>query len=336
MALRIKEDLTGKKFNHLTILEELGNGRVLCRCDCGNVINAKKYNVMNGYKKSCGCIPRSANAGSFKIKDLTGKKYNHLTIIKELGGDKVLCHCDCGNDKVITKSKILNGQVKSCGCQQFDWREDLTGQKFNMLTVIKKVSTSPVKWLCKCDCGNTIEVDTARLKGNKIKSCGCLKTVKYAQEGIKKFNYIGTNIKAISPGRKINKNNKSGVMGVFYYKRTQKWTAYITLKRERVLLGYFDNKEEAIKARKEAEKKYFLPIIKKYFANKKTRVHKSYIGQKFGKLTILEELGKNKVLCRCDCGSIKEYVKSLVVYGNTKSCGCTRMENILKAKKTTK
>lgn len=63
---------------------------------------------------------------------------------------------------------------------------------------------------------------------------------------------------------------------------------------------------------------------------------KDRTGQKFGMLTILKELGNNKVLCQCECGSIKKYTKSLVVKGNTKSCGCTRVENIRKAKKTTK
>lgn len=54
---------------------------------------------------------------------------------------------------------------------------DITGRKYNMLTVIKRVKnkTKNSRWLCRCDCGNLVEVDASHLKNNGIKSCGCLK-----------------------------------------------------------------------------------------------------------------------------------------------------------------
>lgn len=48
-------------------------------------------------------------------------------------------------------------------------------------------------------------------------------------------------------------------------------------------------------------------------------------GQKFGRLTVLKVLWENtpiKVLCECDCGTIKIYNKNDVISGHTKSCGC--------------
>ncbi|MCL2322076.1 MAG: hypothetical protein FWC47_08235 [Oscillospiraceae bacterium] len=54
---------------------------------------------------------------------------------------------------------------------------DLTGQKFEQLTVIKPTSKRKNKytvWECRCDCGNIIEVDTQRLKTGYAKSCGCI------------------------------------------------------------------------------------------------------------------------------------------------------------------
>ena len=54
---------------------------------------------------------------------------------------------------------------------------DITGNKYNKLTVIKRV-TSRIKgvprWLCQCECGNYTEVDGRNLKNNAVKSCGCL------------------------------------------------------------------------------------------------------------------------------------------------------------------
>lgn len=50
-------------------------------------------------------------------------------------------------------------------------------------------------------------------------------------------------------------------------------------------------------------------------------------GQRFGKLTVIEEAGRNplkKVLwkCKCDCGSETIVTAGSLVTGNTTSCGC--------------
>ena len=45
-------------------------------------------------------------------------------------------------------------------------------------------------------------------------------------------------------------------------------------------------------------------------------------GQKFNSWKVLKELGYGKVLCECDCGTVRELYKKAVVNGETKSCGC--------------
>lgn len=57
---------------------------------------------------------------------------------------------------------------------------DLTGLKFNYLTVIKRDGSYDLpngkhipKWLCKCDCGNFIHTRSYCLTSNHTKSCGC-------------------------------------------------------------------------------------------------------------------------------------------------------------------
>lgn len=56
-------------------------------------------------------------------------------------------------------------------------------------------------------------------------------------------------------------------------------------------------------------------------------------GQKYGKLTIIKEVSpigsKRRILCKCDCGNIKEYSMDRVIHGRTKSCGCLRNEMFL-------
>jgi len=59
--------------------------------------------------------------------------------------------------------------------------KDLTGEKFNRLTVLGLDHLKEMKrghrflWLCGCDCGNTALVASDKLKSSHTKSCGCLK-----------------------------------------------------------------------------------------------------------------------------------------------------------------
>jgi len=60
---------------------------------------------------------------------------------------------------------------------------DITGQKFNMLTVLEHAgrdSTNKTQWLCQCDCGNIKVITGLNLKNSNSKSCGCKKHLKGA------------------------------------------------------------------------------------------------------------------------------------------------------------
>jgi len=58
-----------------------------------------------------------------KLKDLSGKRFGRLLVIKEQGrnnrGKAVwLCKCDCGNEKAVYSYLLVSGQTQSCGCLQ--------------------------------------------------------------------------------------------------------------------------------------------------------------------------------------------------------------------------
>ncbi len=55
---------------------------------------------------------------------------------------------------------------------------------------------------------------------------------------------------------KLFSNNRSGFSGVSWNKRHKKWYSKITINKKEKFLGSFDKKEDAIKARIEANKKY--------------------------------------------------------------------------------
>lgn len=57
--------------------------------------------------------------------------------------------------------------------------------------------------------------------------------------------------------QKLLPTNTSGTTGVIWHKLTKKWAANIEVNKQRIYLGLFTNKDDAIKARKSAELKYY-------------------------------------------------------------------------------
>lgn len=60
-----------------------------------------------------------------------------------------------------------------------------------------------------------------------------------------------------SQNQSIQKNNKSGCIGVYTSPTSGKWCAEIKVNKKRIHLGTFISYEDAVKARKESELKYF-------------------------------------------------------------------------------
>ena len=62
-----------------------------------------------------------------KLQDLTGQKFNRLTVVKYLSKSKWLCKCDCGNETIVLTGHLKSGHTKSCGC----YRKENTKKRFN-------------------------------------------------------------------------------------------------------------------------------------------------------------------------------------------------------------
>jgi len=59
---------------------------------------------------------------------------------------------------------------------------------------------------------------------------------------------------------------------------------------------------------------------------RKEKFKNKYLNKRFGKLTVLEEVVRNKTVyfkCRCDCGRIKIIRSFNIINGKTGSCGCS-------------
>jgi hypothetical protein len=112
-----------------------------------------------------------------KFIDFTGQRFGRLTVVERAENTKDnkaqwLCLCDCGNTKVVRASHLKKAEIKSCGCLN---APDLSGEVFGRLTVLNRAASKNGVgyFLCRCSCGNEIEVRTSHLVNGNTKSCGC-------------------------------------------------------------------------------------------------------------------------------------------------------------------
>ena len=106
-------ELAGRRFGRLTVIDYIGKGQWLCKCDCGALANVSGVRLNRGETKSCGCLRYEA---AKPYTNLSGKTFGMLTAIKYVGGSEWLCRCSCGNTKTVKTYNLTHGSVISCGC----------------------------------------------------------------------------------------------------------------------------------------------------------------------------------------------------------------------------
>lgn len=195
---------------------------------------------------------------------------------------------------------------------------DEIGNRYGLLTVLKETrdKNNRLAWLCQCDCGNTKVVRGSDLRSGKITTCGKKCALKYTRNG--QF--------------KDETGKKYGRLLVLYRN------------------GHSSSNKILWHCRCECGKE--IDVVGSDLRNGKTkscgclnkekasdRNFKNEIGNKYGKLTVLELVTKTpKAIwkCQCDCGNIALVRGIDLRSGNTKSCGCLKsyyeetIEKILK------
>jgi len=130
-----------------------------------------------------------------KLIDLTGQRFGRWTVLGHVGVKKFsdssthhywACVCDCGSVADRSGCSLKSLSTKSCGCwnaesarqrrgKQRPVKHDLSGRRFGRLTVSQRDVSAPtkgsVKWVCRCDCGNTVSVAAEGLVRGNTKHC---------------------------------------------------------------------------------------------------------------------------------------------------------------------
>lgn len=314
------EDLTGKKFGKLTVLK-LSHIRNnidywVCKCDCGNERIVNGYSLECSSTTSCGCSKKTHI-------DLTGQKFTKLTALKMVETknhtDYWQCKCDCGNEKIVSEYNLKCGAVKSCGCLKHTFK-DLTEQRFGRLIALERVEgdkKGATLWKCQCDCGNIVTVRLSNLQSGYTKSCGCLRSGPRLNKDItgRRFGKLIV-LEQVSDNGDTKlwkcKCDCGNIVNITYHDLISgyKTTCGCRTGGKQCLSDKSDTKQ------------------------RKERTY-DITGQRFGKLTALEKVGKDNNgksiwRCQCDCGNTKDIVLTSLTKGVTKSCGCLRNWGIIK------
>ncbi len=266
MIIKDFESLSGRTFGSWTVkdnYEEIkGRRKWLCECKCGTKRMVYESNLKGGSSKSCGCLSKEEAKG--KYKDLTDRRFGRL-VAKHRAGylhgrTAWFCECDCMNTCVVTSHDLLTGHTSSCGCLRKEKGmriKHLENQRFGKkLTALYPTKQRDYKgsviWHCRCDCGNEIEISEDALVHGNWQSCGCLKA-EWQHQGDWRVSMVDGTCIAWLEKRKHRKDNTSGFRGVSITPYG-KCIAGIGFKGAKYYLGRFDNMEEAVRARLEAER----------------------------------------------------------------------------------
>lgn len=262
------KDLTGTRIGKLVVIEragtnKYGNATWRCLCDCGKETIVSGGKLTGGTTKSCGCL---------KTNDLTGKRYGKIVVAERLdtiehGETLYRCVCDCGNEVIVRQTNLVKGHSLSCG--KYGCKKTNRTHGMRASDLYKKYYDIHTR--CK-------RKDNPLYGGRGITVCeewsGENGFERFMQWSIENGYKEGLSLDRIDPNgdyepsncrwvtweiqarnkRPVAKN-KTGYSGV--YLKSGKYAAQIRIDGKKQYLGTFSTVDEAARARRDAELKYW-------------------------------------------------------------------------------
>ena len=197
-----------------------------------------------------------------------GDRFADLEILADAGlrvycgenGRHWLCRCLLCGREIVVPQKNLGKAQKNCGCARRNPRKELpAGTRFGRLTVLEPVPADQpgggLRYRLRCDCGKEVLATRANLMSGYVTSCGCLHDELFRASHRKYLDRVlvdGTTRTHMEHLDVMYANNTSGIRGVSWHRRRQKWQARIAYKGKTYSLGYYDDKEAAGEAVRQA------------------------------------------------------------------------------------
>ena len=234
--VKVKEDLTGRKFDRLTVLEQdedyitpkgLRFARWKCQCSCKehNIISVIWYSLTRNDgrgTRSCGCLCQ-------EIHKQRLKKYNRYNLSGEYGIGWT----------INTNREFYFDLEDYDLIKDYCWHEHKSNKDdYSALEAYDSNTKTTIKMHYLMGFKGYDHMDCNPFNNRK-------ENLRFATKSQNSVN------------RSKQKNNTSGIMGVYWHKRDEVWVARIGINGKQVNLGYFIDKIDAIRTRLKAEKEYF-------------------------------------------------------------------------------
>lgn len=224
-------DLSNQTFGNLTVKERCEdyiapNGshhtQWLCECKCGNLVKKTSCNLKRDINRGCKTCCTSHRSELFS-KQNSMKTMGDVTYVQTNQGCEFMIDTeDWGKIKSYCWWKNNTGYINAT--------EHYSSKNIQLHRLIMDVLDKP-------------DIIIDHRNGNSLDNRKCnLRKCTKAQNDYNK---------------RIQPYNTSGVTGVTWDKRANKWNASIGYRGKTIHLGTFINKQDAIDARKQGEDKYF-------------------------------------------------------------------------------
>ena len=187
MEYKGNNNLIGKKFNKLLVLEYVGESKWKCLCDCGKETITKTSSLKSGKTKSCGCLRGQNTKNNTRNKppkkDLTNQRFGLLTAKEYTKGGFWKCLCDCGNETIVDTRNLNSGHTRSCGClissiNSQNNTYDMSDYENDTIKILKRMGSDnqgTALWECKCKiCNNIFITRGSSIRRGNVNSCGCI------------------------------------------------------------------------------------------------------------------------------------------------------------------
>lgn len=236
MVFYMDNCIVGKRFGHLIVLNSNGiinhHEYVHCKCDCGNECDVLLYNLKSGNTKSCGCLKKQA---ALKI-GRKNKKNNYYDLkSKDYGigyiNDSIEFYFDREDYNLINRFKWhvhKNNYIRTC----YEVTIDENNKRHNKYIMLHQLLSKEYYN------GDMLDHINGKPWDNR-------------KENLRPVTQINN-----AKNRKLSKTNTSGHKGV-RETNSGKWAATISSDLKKYNLGVYEDYEEAVKAREDAEEKLF-------------------------------------------------------------------------------
>ena len=247
-------------------------------------------------------------------KDYTryiGQTFGELTILKIVDSKensklvrRCECRCSCGKITMPQVSVVINGYIKSCGHTRRMGYNQLIGQTFGELTILKIVDSRENSRLvrrceCRCSCGKITNPRVTTVTNGFIKSCGHARKKDYS-------HLIGQRFNELTILKVMNSKENYGTA-----QRCECRCSCGKITKPRVTDVVNGSTRSC-----------------GHLVGRTKRDYTKLIGQRFNELTILKVMDSKensrtvqRCECCCSCGKITKPRVTDVIRGYIKSCG---------------